>query len=83
MKFTEYKEFEKNLKSFSNIAKKGESVIVLNNGKPIFSISKINDEDLEDFILSKHFTLEKKAQMVTSNNLKTYSSKESKKRLGI
>ena len=83
MKFTDYSKFKDDFKKFIDLAKKGEDVIVTQKGKPILSLAGISKEEAEDFILAKHYKLEKKSRDVEDNNTKIYSHKEVKKRLGF
>jgi antitoxin (DNA-binding transcriptional repressor) of toxin-antitoxin stability system len=46
-------------------------VIVTRNGRPVAVISRINDDELEDYILARHFDLEnqfKRARQEHQNN---------------
>jgi len=83
MKFTEFSDFKDDVDMFISLAKKGEDIILTKNGKPFISLSGIDKEDLEDYILAKHYNLEKKSQKIENKNNKVFNSKEVKKRLGI
>lgn len=82
MKFTDFKEFKNKLNKFVDIAIKGEHIIITKLGKPIISLSGISNDEIEDFILAKHFKLDKKAKSITTSS-KTLTKKEIQKRLGI
>lgn len=82
MKFTELFDFEDDFEKFISLAKKGEDVIVTKNGKPILSLAGISKDEAEDYLLAKHYKLEKKARDLESMN-KVYTHKEVKKRLGL
>ena len=78
MKFTDFSQFKDDFKKFMSLAKRGEDIIVTQRGKPILSLAGISKEDAEDFILAKHYKLEKKARSIESNT-KFYNHKEVKK----
>ncbi len=82
MKFTDFFKFRDDFDRFINLAKKGEDVIVTKSGKPILSLAGISKEEAEDYILAKHYKLERKAKSVESGT-KVYTHKEVKKRLGL
>lgn len=82
MKFTELFDFEDDFEKFISLAKKGEDVIVTKNGKPILSLAGISKDEAEDYLLTKHYKLEKKARDLESMS-KVYTHKEVKKRLGL
>ena len=82
MKFTDLFKFRDDFDKFINLAKKGEDVIVTKSGKPILSLAGITKEEAEDYILAKHYKLEKKARNIESD-VKVYTHKEVKKRLGL
>ncbi len=81
MKFTNFSEFKDDIDKFLSLAKKGEDVIITKAGKPILSMAGINKEDAEDYILAKHYKLDKKAKNVQDG--KVLSHKQVKKRLGL
>ena len=81
MKFTDFSKFKDDIDKFLNLAKKGEDVIITKAGKPILSMAGISKEDAEDYILAKHYKLEKKAKNI--GNSKVISHKQVKKYLGI
>ena len=83
MKFTDYSKFKDDFNKYIGLAKKGEDVIVTQKGKPILSLAGISKEEAEDFILAKHYKLEKKSRKLETNTPKIYSTKEVKKRLGL
>ena len=83
MKFTDFSKFKDDFDRYMNLAKKGEDVIVTQKGKPILSLAGISKEDAEDFILAKHYKLEKKSRDIESSSTKVHSHKEVKKRLGL
>ena len=82
MKFTDFGKFKNELDKFANLAKKGEDLIITKSGKPFLSIAGINKDELEDYILAKHYKLDKKARAINSHS-KALSHKEVKKHLGI
>ena len=82
MKFTDLCKFRDDFDKFIKLAKGGEDVIVTKSGKPILSLAGITKEEAEDYILAKHYKLEKKARSIESGT-KVYTHKEVKKRLGF
>ena len=81
MRFTDFLKFNDDIDKFLNLAKKGEDVIITKAGKPILSMAGISKEDAEDYILAKHYKLDKKAKSVQDS--KALSHKQVKKYLGI
>ena len=82
MKFTELFNFKDDFDKFISLAKKGEDVIVTKDGKPILSLAGISKDEAEDYLLAKHYKLEKKAKELESGT-KVYTHKEVKKHLGL
>ncbi len=83
MQFTDFFEFKNDPDKFFAIAKKGEDIVITKKGKPVLSLAGITKDEVEDFILAKHYKLEKKSRSIESSSAKIYSHKEVKKRLGI
>ena len=81
MKFTDFSKFKDDIDKFLNLAKKGENVIITKAGKPILSMAGISKEDAEDYILAKHYKLDKKAKNIQDS--KVINHKQVKKHLGI
>ena len=82
MKFPDIFKFKDDFDKFITLAKKGEDVIVTKQGKPILSLAGISKEEAEDYILAKHYKLEKKSKSIEAGT-KVYTHKEVKKRLGL
>ena len=82
MKFTDFSKFKDDIDKFIKLAKDGEDVIVTKSGKPFLSLAGIDKEDVEDYILAKHYKLDKKSRDLETDS-KVYSQKEVKKRLGF
>ena len=80
MKFTDFKDFKNDFKRFIEIASKGENIIVTKSGKPFLSLSSIDKEDVEDFLITKHYKLDKKVRNLSQ---KLISHREVKKHLGF
>jgi prevent-host-death family protein len=59
MKFVNIRELSKSPSKYIKSANEEGDVIVTRNGQPYAVISKIDGEEVEDFILAKHFNLEK------------------------
>ena len=81
MKFTDFSKFKDDIDKFLNLAKKGEDVIITKSGKPILSMAGISKEDAEDYILAKHYKLDKKAKSIQDS--KVLNHKQVKKHLGL
>lgn len=59
MKFINIRELSKSPSKYIKSANEDDDVIITRNGKPYAVISKMDGDDLEDFILAKHFDLER------------------------
>ena len=59
MQFINIRELSRFPSKYVKIANEKDDIIITKNGHPYALLSKINDDDLEDFILAKHFDLEK------------------------
>ena len=81
MKFTDFSKFKNEIDKFLDLAKKGEDVIITKAGKPVLSMAGISKDKAEDYILAKHYKLDKKAKGV--QDVKVLSHKQVKKYLGI
>lgn len=81
MKFTDFSKFKNDLERFLKLAKSGENIIITKAGKPILSMAGISKDEVEDYILAKHYKLDKKAKNLESN--KILSHKQVKKHLGL
>lgn len=64
MKFTDFSKFKNDIDKFLKLVKKGEDVIVTKAGKPILSMTGISKDEAEDYILAKHYKLDKKAKTI-------------------
>ena len=59
MRFINIRELSKSPSKYLKSANEEGDIIITRNGKPFAVISKIDESELEDFILAKHFDLEK------------------------
>lgn len=59
MKFINIRELSKSPSKYIKDANEEGDVIVTRNGVPYAIISKMNGNELEDYVLAKHFALEK------------------------
>ena len=59
MKFINIRELSKSPSKYIKSANEEGDVIVTRNGQPYAVISKIDGDEVEDFVLAKHFDLEK------------------------
>ena len=82
MKFADFSEFKNDFEKFISLVKKGDDLILTKSGKPIISLAGINKDDIEDYLIAKHYKLEKKAKKIESAS-KSYTHKEVKKYLGL
>ena len=76
MKFISTRELNKSLSKYIRMTKEGHDIIITKNGTPQALLTDLDPDDLEDYILAKHFNLEedfKKAQE-ESKNRKTINS---------
>ena len=58
MKFINIRELSRSPSKYVKLANEENDIIITRNGHPYALLSKINDDELEDFILAKHFNLE-------------------------
>ena len=58
MQFINIRELSRSPSKYVKIANEKDDVIITRNGHPYALLSKITDDELEDFILTKHFNLE-------------------------
>jgi hypothetical protein len=59
MRFVNIRELSKSPSRYVRFASEEDDVVITRNGHPYAVISRMGDEDMEDFILAKHFHLEK------------------------
>jgi len=58
MQFINIRELSRAPSKYIKAANEDDDIIITRNGHPYAMLLKINDNDLEDFILAKHFDLE-------------------------
>ena len=59
MQFINIRELSRSPSKYMKLAnEKDDEIVITRNGHPYALLLKINDDDLEDFILAKHFNLE-------------------------
>lgn len=58
MQFITSKELSQSPSKYMKLANEGVDIIITKNGHPYALLSKFKEDDLEDFILAKHFNLE-------------------------
>ena len=58
MQFINIKELSRSPSKYVKLANEKEEVIITRNGHPYALLSKIKGDDIEDYILAKHFCLE-------------------------
>ena len=59
MRFVNIRELSKSPSKYLKSANEKGDIIITRNGKPFAVISKIDESELEDYVLAKHFDLEK------------------------
>jgi len=72
VKFVNIRELSRSPSKYIKSANEEGDVIITRNGQPYAVISKIDGDELEDFILAKHFDLEKQVKRA----IKEYESDE-------
>ena len=58
MQFINIRELSRSPSKYVKLANEKEDIVITKNGHPCALLMKINDDELEDFILTKHFDLE-------------------------
>ena len=58
MQFINIRELSRSPSKYIKMANEDDDVVITKNGHPYALLSKIDDEELQDFILAKHFHLE-------------------------
>ena len=58
MEFVNIKELTRSPSKYLQLAKDNDDLVITQNGHPYALLVKINDEELDDYILAKHFDLE-------------------------
>lgn len=79
MKFANIREASRNFSTITHLIDDGDDVVLTRNGKPYLLIKKLDEDDLEDYILAKHARVEE----IAKKPGKTYGLKEVKKQLGL
>lgn len=58
MKFINIRELSRSPSKYVKLANEKDDIVITRNGHPYALLLKINDDELEDFILAKHFDLD-------------------------
>lgn len=58
MKFVNMRELSRSPSKYVKLAKEKDDIVITRNGHPCAVLLKIDEGDIEDFILAKHFDLE-------------------------
>ena len=58
MQFINIRELSRSPSKYVKLANEENDIIITRNGHPYALLLKIDDDELEDFILAKHFNLE-------------------------
>lgn len=69
MKFINIRELSRSPSKYIKSANENDDIIITRNGHPYAMLLKINDTDLEDFILAKHFDLENEFNIAKKERL--------------
>jgi len=70
MQFINIRELSRSPSKYMKLAnEKDDDIVITRNGHPYALLLKINDDDLEDFILAKHFSLETEFENAKQENL--------------
>ena len=59
MHFINIKTLSRSPSKYIKLANEKDDIIITRNGHPYAILTKIDDEDLEDYIIAKHYNLEK------------------------
>ncbi len=78
MRFINIRELSRTPSKYVKLANENNDIIITKNGHPYALLSKINAEELEDYILAKHFGLENEFLMAKQEFLagKTKSARD-------
>lgn len=63
MEFVNIKELTRSPSKYIKLANENDEIVITQNGHPYALLVKIDDEELEDYILAKHFDLEKEFEI--------------------
>ena len=69
MQFINIRELSRSPSKYIKSANEDDDIIITRNGHPYAMLLKINDHDLEDFILAKHFDLENEFKIAKKEQL--------------
>ena len=59
MQFINIRELSRSPSKYVKEANENDDVVITRNGHPYAILTKIDDENLEDYIIAKHYNLEK------------------------
>ena len=78
MQFVNIRELSRSTSKYVKIANEDNEVIITRNGHPYAILQKIDENELEDFILAKHLNLNKdfKAAQKENKKGKTVSARD-------
>lgn len=80
MKFAKITDASQNFSLIAKMIENGEDVILTKKGVPYALVRKMDPDDLEDYIVAKHFGLDK---LVKEPAQETIGLEEVEKRLGL
>ena len=67
MKFINIHELSRSPAKYLKLANDDNDIVITKNGYPYALLLKVNESELEDFILAKHFELEKEFKIAKKN----------------
>ena len=78
MQFINIRDLSRSPSKYVKLANEKEDVIITKNGHPYAVLTGINGDELEDFILARHFDLEKEFSIAKDEHQsgKTISARE-------
>ncbi|MCH7731766.1 MAG: type II toxin-antitoxin system Phd/YefM family antitoxin [Candidatus Marinimicrobia bacterium] len=70
MKFITIRQFSRSLSKYISLSSNGDDIVITKNGHPVALLSEFAEDDIEDFILAKHFDLENEFEMAKAELLR-------------
>lgn len=58
MRFITVREFSRSPSKYISLSSSGNDIVITKNGRPVALLSEFSEDDIEDFILARHFNLE-------------------------
>lgn len=70
MKFITVRQFSRSPSKYISLSSNGNDIVITKNGHPVALLSEFTEDDIEDFILAKHFDLENEFYIAKGEFLK-------------